>query len=1072
MKSKLYARITGRLLLLLFLILSLQGRGQSFTLSVKRETLGKVFLQVEQQSEFRFIYTEELLAQSEPVSFTARNISLDSLLRLCFRNQPLTYTTEGKHIIVRKLIEKPAAVTRELRGRVVNEQGEPVPGATIAIKQTKFITVSDGNGEFVFPSAPLHVILLISGAEISPQELVAGNQPFILVTIQQKLGILDESIVIAYGKTTKRTSTGTVSKVSREEIDKQPVNNVLAGIEGRITGLQIAQTSGLPGSNFSIRLRGQNSIANGNEPLYIVDGVPFPSNTMTSVMGGGGGANASPLASINPGDIESVEILKDADATAIYGSRGANGVILITTRKAKTTQTKVEAKLYTGWGRVTRLLPLLGLSDYLAMRREAFANDGTTPTVSNARDLKVWDSTRYTDWQRLLIGNSMHLTDLNIGVSGGSGQTQLYINGGYHKESTIIPGNFGEEKISISFNSAHTSLNRRFRIGLGGSYLKNNTVLPKEDISTNLSLAPNAPALYTAEGKYNWENSTWINPMALLERKYKVVTGTFMSNLNLSYNIGKGLDAKMNFGFSSIQMQEHVTTPGRSQDPALAIIVSAGFGNNRIETFIAEPQLSYKVKWGKGNFQILTGSTLQGTDQQALVQSGSGYQSDDLLKSLQAAASVVTVTDLKTKYRYGGIFSRVAMDWDGKYFLTLNGRRDGSSRYGPANRFANFGSVGAGWIFSKESLFAAIPFLSYGKCKISTGITGNDQIGDYKYLDSYSPYTYTYQNVTTLTPTQLFNPAYSWEKVVKTEAGLDLGFLKDRILLSVNFYNNITGNQLVQYALPGVTGFQGILRNLPARIRNYGWEFEMNGTILQSEKLKWSARLTLTVPRNKLLEFEGLAGSSYANTYVIGRPLSISKRFTYTGVDTATGNYTFADANSDGRISSPADLSSVVFTGQQYFGGFENNIRIKGITIGIFAQFVRIKNTSTYISRFTRPGAMSNQPTYVLGRWQYRGQVSEVQKFSNSNSLSNAAFTNFRNSNMALGDGSYIRVKNINISYDLPARFCSRAGLKEGAFFVQAQNLFTISSYKGLDPETKAVIPPLKVIIAGLRLTL
>jgi hypothetical protein len=432
---------------------------------------------------------------------------------------------------------------------------------------------------------------------------------------------------------------------------------------------------------------------------------------------------------------------------------------------------------------------------------------------------------------------------------------------------------------------------------------------------------------------------------------------------------------------------------------------------------------------------------------------------------------VSTITDLQSTYRYAGFFSRISLDLGSKYYLTLNGRRDGSSRYGPANRFSNFGSVGAGWIFSREHFLTTWRWLSYGKLKFSTGITGNDQIGDYKFLDTYGSYTYTYQGIPTLVPTQLFNPSYNWEKVRKTEASLDLGFAKDHVLLSVNYYTNVTSNQLIQYALPGITGFQGVIRNLPARIRNYGWEFEINCSVIQQKNFQWSTKFTMTLPRNKLESFEGLSSSSFATTYVIGRPLSISKRFVFTGVDSATGNYTFADTNGDGRISSPGDLSSIVFVGQQYYGGIENTVRIKNFRIGLFAQFVHLSHTTSYVSRFTRPGAMSNQPSYVFERWQYPAKNSTIQKFSNSNSSNGTAFTNFRNSDMALSDGSYIRIKNIYCNYDLPAKLCSQAGIKSGVVFIQLQNPFTITSYKGLDPETKAVIPPLKIFTAGVQFT-
>lgn len=1071
-KSILRSRMSRNAWMLVLLFMAQAVQAQTFTLTVQKTSLEKVFHQIEQLSDYRFIYTEELLSQSLPVSFSVKNVALDSVLQICFRQQPITYITEGKHIIIRKrTMESSGPPGRVLRGRVVTDAGEPVAGVTVSIRNTRLITSTDGNGEFVFQNAPVSAILLISGAEFDMQEFSAGTQPYVLVNVKPKTNLLDETIIIAYGKATRKDLTGTVSKVSKQDLSNQPVNNVLAGMQGRVTGLQITQQSGLPGSNFIVRLRGQNSIANGNDPLYIIDGVPYPAITLTSSLGGGGGALTSPLAAVNPNDIESVEILKDADATAIYGSRGANGVILITTKKAQEGMTSVEAKVYTGWGKVTRFLPMLGLQDYLNMRREAFRNDGTMPTVSNARDLMLWDTTRYTDWQNLLIGNTMHVTDMNVGVRGGNGLNNFYINGGYHKESTIIPGPFAEEKISIGFNANHQSLNRRFKIAFSGSFLKNNTLLPREDITSQISLSPNAPAIYTNDGRYNWENSTWVNPMALLERKYRTNTNNLLSNLTLSYNFIKGLEAKINVGYSLLSMREHSTTPGISQDQGLNYNISAGFGSNQVETFIAEPQLSYRFFLGKGKIQLLGGATVQGTDQKSLVQSGNGYQSDDLLKTLQGAATVTTFLDYQSKYRYAGVFARIAYDWQSKYLFTLNARRDGSSRYGPANRFANFGSVGAGWIFSKEKFFSNLKWLSFGKIKVSTGVTGNDQIGDYKFLDIYSPYTYTYQGISTLNPVQLYNPYYNWEKVIKREASIELGFFKDRIFFTVNHYNNLTKNQLVNYPLPAVSGFQGILRNIPARIRNYGWEFELNGNIVQQKHFNWTTKLSLTIPRNRLLEFQGLERSSYANSYVIGEPLTILKRLTYMGVDSLTGNYTFMDANQDGRISSPADQNTIVFTGQQFFGGLENTLRYKQIRFGFFAQFVKIKNAQSFAERFGRPGILSNMPDYVLERWQYPGHVTDVQKFANSNSQSNTAFTNFRVSDHALVDGSYFRVKNVYISYDLPAKTLQKILLKAATFFIQAQNLITFTPYKGLDPETRAVVPPLKMITAGLQIT-
>ncbi|RYY57253.1 MAG: SusC/RagA family TonB-linked outer membrane protein [Chitinophagaceae bacterium] len=1046
---------------------------QIFSISVRQASLAKVFDLIEQQGNVHFIYSEEVLAEGKPVTVSVAAVSLDSLLGEVMKNQPLGFRTEGNKIIIhKKKTDPPGGRGKILEGRVVNEHGLPLPGITITILQTGQALSTGLNGEFRFPAVPVNAVIIVSGAEIQTKEIESGAQPYLLISARSRIGLLDETIIIAYGKTTRRTSTATVQKVSKAELERQPVDNVLAGMQGRVTGLQVTQTSGLPGSNFTVRLRGQNSIGNGNEPLYIIDGVPFPSTTLTSSFGGGGGANSSPLANVNPSDIESVEVLKDADATAIYGSRGANGVILITTKRARAGKTAVDARFFTGWGRITRQLPMLGLKDYLMMRREAFRNDGVTPTASNARDLLSWDTTRSTDWQDLLIGNTMNLRDVNVGVSGGSDQTQFSISAGYHDESTIIPGPFNEKKVSLGFQLNHASNDRRFQIGLSGSYLQNHNLLPRDNMTAYLYLSPNAPEIYNADGSFNWENSSWVNPFAILRQHYATRSDNLLSNLHLSYRVFQGLEAKLNLGFSSLNLNEHVTVPARSQNPANFVFTEAGFGNTSVETFIAEPQISYRWKMQSMSFEVLTGSTMQGTDRRTLIQSGSMYQSDELMNSLQGAASVMTTTDMTSRYRYAGVFARIAADYSGRYFLTLNARRDGSSRYGPENRFANFGSAGAAWIFSREKWLAKNRLLSFGKLKASLGTTGNDQIGDYRFLDSYSTYPYTYQGVATLNPTQLYNPSFRWEKVTKTEASLEIGLMKDRVLIAVNYFNNFTGNQLVQYSLPAIAGFQGVLANLPARVRNYGWELDINATILQRSRWTWSAHLTLTLPKNRLVKFDGLANSSYANSYVVGQPLSIVKRFATTGVDPATGNYNFVDADGDGRISAPGDLSQVIFTGQQYFGGLEQSIRYGQIQLSVFTQFVRNKNANTYINNFSRPGSLTNQPDFVLDRWQHPGDQGDIQKFSNSNTLSNPAFTNFRNSNGSLGDASFVRIKNIHLSYDIPTSYIRKVGIKAGDLFVQAQNLFTITPYKGLDPETRAVIPPLKIVTLGFHITI
>jgi TonB-linked SusC/RagA family outer membrane protein len=1069
--SKFHVSKPPGLLLLLFFI-ALEADSQAISFSVEHESLEKVFLLIEKQSGYNFIYTSEAMSRAKPVTIQVRNETLSNVLRQCFKDQPLSYTTENRYVIVKlKPADRPVSSQRLLRGKVLNENGMPLAGVSIYIKNSSLATGSDENGEFIFQNAPDSLTMLITGAEIESQEIVISNQPFVLINVRTKIGVLDESVVIAYGKTSRRYSTGTVSSVKASEISKQPVSNPLTALAGRISGLQVSQISGVPGATHTVRLRGQNSIANGNDPLFIIDGVPFPSSTLNGPFGGPASVSSSSFSNLNPSDIESIEVLKDADATAIYGSRGANGVILITTKKGVQGKTKFSANMYSGAGKITRKIDLLKTPEYISMRKEAFANDGVNPTNANAPDLLLWYTSRYTDWQDVLIGNTMHISDVNASLSGGNTQTQFLIGTGYHKETTVFPGEFAEEKISGSMSIVHRSIDGKFNLSLSNSYLQNKKILPVDDLTQQVVLSPNTPAIYREDGNLNWENSTWTNPLSMIEQHFITNTDNFFSNLSMGYKLVKGLELKFSGGFRFISSRDHIMTPARSYDPALNLMAAARFGTNRIKTLIAEPQIHYTSKFGAGNLSVLTGITLQSTEQNALYQSGTGYTSDDLLSSVRAAAVITTTAETDIKYRYAGLFGRINYDLKKKYLFSLTVRRDGSSRFGEANRFANFGSVAAGWIFSNESFLRKASFLSFGKIKASAGITGNDQIGDYKYLDLYVPGN-VYQGVTTFSPLQLYNPEYGWEKVRKLELGIDLGVLNNAVLLSANFYYNTTSNQLVSYPLPATTGFSGILRNIPATINNTGIELELNTVNIKTGNWNWTTSANLTIPRNKLVAYEGLEKSTYSNTYVIGKSLFIVKKYTHLGVEPSTGNHIFKDYDSDGKISTPNDQQEIIFTGQQFFGGVLNTISYRKLSLSLLLQFAQQLYSTNYLSRFSRPGLLMNQPENVLERWRKPGDITEVQRFTISNSVSNTAFSNYKQSDKAYSDASFIRLRSLYISYDLLNSKIRRMGFSDCKVFVQGHNLFVITGYKGFDPETKSSLPPVRMLTAGLQFTL
>ena len=976
---------------------------------------------------------------------------------------------------LRSTTTNPWPANNEIHGRVVDENGKPLPGATVTVKETSKATVAGSKGKFTI-QADSGQTLLISSQGYDDREIIIGSGKILTIELELNLASLLNTAIVnkGYYTTTQKLNTGNVSTIKAAEIAEQPVGNPIAALEGRAPGLIVTRFNGLPGAGFSVQVRGQNSVLNGNDPLYLIDGVPY---TNTSISLGVISANGSqsPFNSINPGDIESVEVLKDADATAIYGSRGANGVILITTKKGKTGKTRLELNVYTGAGKVTRMMDLLNTQQYIQMRREAFANDKITPDIYSAPDLVAWDTSRYTDWKKLLVGGSAQITDAQASITGGNTQTQFWLGAGLHRETTVFPGPLSDNRASFHFNFTHNSLDNKLKIILTASYSNDKNNLIGQDLTGSINLSPNAPALYDSIGKLNWSEggAAYSNPLAYLLQKSTGITDNLLSNLVLRYQLLPGLHLKANLGFNSMLLQQEFIFPGASLNPAYNFTGFAEYGNNNLKSWIVEPQAEYQNAWGKGKLEFLIGTSFQQEKTTGSIAYASNFSSDALLESPSAAGNI-SVNNNNTLYHYQAVFGRINLNWSDKYVLNLTGRRDGSSRFGPDRQFANFGAVGAAWIFSKEPFIKShLPRLTYGKLRGSYGTTGNDQIGDYQYLNTYSSYIYPYQGQTGLVPTRLYNPDYSWETNRKLEFGLELGFLNDRVIATVSYYRNRSSNQLINFTLPIQTGFSGIIRNLPALVQNTGWEFQLNAAIVKGKGFTWDASLNLTSPHNELLEFPGLASSGYASKFQIGKPLNIAKLIHQTGVDPQTGVYQFTDKN--GHITSaptfPDDYTIVKDLTPVYYGGFSNRLQYKGLSMSVFFQFVKQVGYN-YTYNNTTPGNIANQPIDVLNRWRKPGDITNIQLYTTTNPGSAAYYYN-SSSDAAVSDASFIRLKTLALSYSLPLKWVSPIKADLIRIYLQGQNLITWTNFKGGDPETKNALslPPLKVFTAGVQIT-
>lgn len=1055
-----------------------------------RYSIRQIFKEIYDQAGKKVNFASSLLDENEKLNIKVLNNSADYVLEIVLRNKNLTFSVNGNDYAItplapaKKVSQKPVSDTSNynLNGKVRDKSGQPLSGATIALVGTQRGTATSTAGFFTLNNVPQDAVLRITFTGYKTQEVPVYGKQNLDIVLDEVISDLDETVIVAYGTTTKRNNVGNVISVKGEDVAKQPVTNPLAALEDKVPGLRIIQQTGVSGGTFNVQIRGQNSIANGNDPLYVIDGVPYTSTLLPSqgapIFGGSNvGTSGNPLNFINMNNIESIDVLKDADATAIYGSRAANGVILITTKKGKAGRLAVDLNVNSGIGKVIKRLDYMNLSQYLQMRREAFVNDGRTPTKSSAPDLLVWDTTRSTDWQKEIFGKTASYTTAQFGISGGNDLTVYNVSGIYSKQTTVFPGDFADTKAGVNFNISGNSPGRRFSFLFSGSYTNDNNRPSAIDLSSSIDLAPNAPKIYNPDGSINYESNTFSNPFAVLNMKYNIKTDNLISNFTVGYKLAKGLEFKTSFGYNLLQINEIKSTPSSAISPAQAsfILRNSLFTDNTIRSWIIEPQLTYSNKLWKGNLDALVGATLQSNNSDGEIVTGTGYTSDALMEDLKSAPTLRVQSTASTAYRYNALFGRITYNLLNKYLINLTGRRDGSSRFGPENRFHNFGAIGLGWIFTQEDFFNGLNALSFGKIRASMGWTGNDQIGDYRFQNLYQSYGSPYQNVTGLILGNLYNPNLQWEVNRKQEIGLELGFLNNRINFSTSFYRNVASNQLISYPLSSVTGFTEIPYNFDAKVQNKGWEFLVTTTNVKKRNFSWTTSANLTIERNKLLSFPDLANSPYANTLIVGKPITIGRVLSYAGVDPTTGVFQFYDVKGNKTISPNmvSDRFAVINVAPKFYGGLNNRLSYKDISLDFSLQIV--KQNGYYDPFVYLPGLVNhNQTKNILDRWQKPGDNAPYQKYGRTSGTSayNGAL-NAKASDFRVTDASFVRLKNVSISWKLPAGFCERARLQNGRIYVQGQNLLTFTKYKGLDPENQSStsIPPLFMLVGGFQLT-
>lgn len=1112
-KTFLVMKLSAILILVTSLHVAARSSAQLVTYTGKSVELSKVLSAIREQTGYVFFYDKNDVRGLKPVTVSLKDASVQLALKTVLYELPLDFEMQGNTIFIHRkepiiihMPEPPAtpeAAKDTLRGTVRDSTGAPLVGASVIIKGTNTGTRTNLKGEFLLYHLQPSTTLVISYTGYVDQEMTPGNT-YLYVIMKRSSNALDAPVIQAYGTTSRRFSVGSISTVNSDVIEKQPVTNPLLALQGQAPGLAITLQNGVPGSRILVQVRGQNTLLNTpggfkpyDQPLFIVDGVPFATQNANvtqlsslfnpasfaggiSVSGG-----ASPFNNINPADIESISILKDADATSIYGTQGANGVILITTKKGKPGKTVFNLTANTGINSRARGVKLMNTQQYLQMRKDAFAADGVTPGLS-APDLTVFDQNRSNDWQKIIFGQTSNNTDVHASLSGGTYNNTFITSVGYTRSSYNYPGDFADQRYSLHSAFHHGSPDGRLFVDFGTDYGYENNKSGAYGGANAAFYAPNLPALVDSAGNLVWSyKGTNLQSYQFYSGLYRPTT---FQNYNLSnslragYRIMTGLSFTLNMGYNRNNTTERNVNPTKGLNPA-SPFRTVNYATSVAEALNVEPQLDYTLNLPKGVLTALIGGTYKKTTANSTNTYSSGYANDALMGSLNASTYQYT-SDGSSIYRYSAGFARLKYIHEGKYIVSLTGRRDGSSNFGPGNQFGDFGSVGLGWIFSEEKGFRTmLPFVSYAKIAASYGTNGSDGISAYKYQSFWSsiynvPANFGFQPAG---PGNLYNPDYSWALKRSLNIGLDLGLFQDRLLLNTTFYRNREGNQLGGYPLPIQVGFTSVTQNLPATIQNTGWEFSVTSNNIKGRSFSWTTTFNISFNRNKLLSLPNLASGPYRKTYVMDQPVSIIYGYRFKGLNETTGQYEYyakdGHATSSPKSGLAADGGDQAVIGNRevrYMGGFGNTLNYKRFSLYLFFQFSSqmAPNYRSLISGSVPGSDLINQPVEAFDYWKKPGDHTLFPRLSSGYVSSSFNSTGlFSQSDAAYSDDTYCRLKTLSLSYSLPEQLLKKMHIQDVRIYGSAQNLLTFTNYKLGDPEQFGYnnFPIQRTVVFGLN---
>lgn len=946
-----------------------------------------------------------------------------------------------------------AAVLALGQGKMVSgvisaaEDGLPVIGATILIKGTASGTVTDIDGTYAVNVPSNDAVLVISYTGLKTQEITVGDRTQIDVQMESSVSILDEVVVTGYGSQGRRVLTSAVSSVSAEELENLPTPNVDQMLQGRAAGVQVTANSGTPGGSMFVRVRGTTSITAGSDPLYVVDGIPIVTAPLESL--GLGGSQTSPLSDLNPADIQSIEVLKDASATAIYGARAANGVVIITTKRGSRSQNaKVSLNTYYGFQDFWKdpQDQLVNAQQFEELRNEAARNNGGTEPYPNPGS-----GGADTRWAEEVFERNAPMHNIDLSISGGNDKVQYFISGNQFDQDGIIRNtNFTRRsgRINLDFKAF-----KDVKIGTSLLYARTSRQRQRNDDNTQGALGgvyffpPNIP-IFDANGDYS-KFSIFENPVAAVNfYDLQQNVNRVLANAYGEWDIMQGLTFKTSFSVDYNQVKEDNYIP-TTLNTGAAVNGSAYSAQTIDDNIIWENILTYQKGLGGEHYlTVLLGQSIQASDNEFTRASGQDFPSDDFRRITSAATQFSSSTG--SEWGISSIFGRINYDFAGKYIVTVNVRRDGSSRFGEDNRWGTFPSIGAAWRLSEEAFLQNSSFINELKLRASYGITGNQNgIGNFASRGLWTGGANYVDNPGT-SPQQLANPDLKWETTRQIDIGFDLGILDERVVVTFDWYNKYTEDLLLDVPLPPSTGFSSQIQNF-GEVENQGVEFSISATPVRSSDFSWD--INFNIAHNKAIVRKLFAPIEIYNRSPLrleeGEALFSFWFHEQLSVDPQTGNPIWRVSEGEQTFNANRDRFIVGNAQPDVFGGITNNLRFKDFDFSMFWQYSYGNEQLNWNRFFQEHGGTRNTQfvTTQLDRWQQPGDITDIPRMTAANYAGNLRPSRF------VEDGSYIRLKNISLGYSLPQSLISKWGIQKLRVYVTGQNVITITDYTGLDPE-------------------